>query len=149
MKKLIKIFLSLILIGCVLIFTSCGEEDDTIEHTLNFGTEGVIHEDTLSIGDTINFEFWLVNENFVSINEPIDVYCETFDNNGNLIAYMPIGATYNTNSSIMPGDSLFVNISEIISLSSYSVGDNVIVIWPASTYVSDPDTSLTSIYILN
>jgi len=115
---------------------------------LSFGFQGVSHEDTLHIGDTIHFDFWVVNQGVVSINDSLSIHCETFDDLGNSIASMSIGDYYNTIGVLDPGDSLFITISEVVSYQSYVLGDNIIVIWPASIGGGDVDTSATEIHIL-
>lgn len=116
---------------------------------LSFGSNGVQHEDTLHVGDSIHFSFWLVNQGNVTIDDSVEVLCETFDIIGTSISSMSIGDTYNTASSLSVGDSILVNITELVTLSSYVLGDNIIVIWPASIVPGSVDTSFTPIHILN
>ena len=116
---------------------------------ISFGVSGVSHEDTLCIGDSIFFEFWLVNNSTSSLEDSISLNCETFDFLGASISSMQIGAMYNTNSSIDAGDSLFITIGEVVTLQSFSIGDNIIVIWPALIGVNTSDTSITNIHILD
>ena len=120
----------------------------TAQSNLSFGTSGVQHEDTLNIGDSIHFSFWLVNQGTVSINDSISMSCETFDVFGTSISSMPIGGNYNAVGSISVGDSIFVTITEVVSYSSYVLGDNIIVIWPAFIGSGGVDTSMTPIHIL-
>ena len=119
------------------------------QSSLSFGSSGVQHEDTLSIGDSIHFSFWLVNEGNVAVNDPVEVLCETFDIIGASISFMAIGGVYNAAGSISVGDSILVNITEMVTFSSYVLGDNIIVIWPASIVPGSVDTSTTPIHILN
>ena len=120
----------------------------TAQSNLSFGTSGVQHEDTLNIGDSIHFSFWLVNQGAVNINDSISMSCETFDIIGTSISSMPIGNNYNTVGSLSVGDSIFVTITEVVSYSSYVLGDNIIVIWPAFIGSGGVDTSMTPIHIL-
>ena len=60
------------------------------QYSLSFGSSGVQHEDTLSIGDSVHFSFWLVNEGNVAINDSVEVLCETFDIIGTSISSMAI-----------------------------------------------------------
>ena len=80
------------------------------QSNLSFGVDGVVHEDTLSIGDTINFNFWIVNQGSSNYNDSISISCETFDDFGMSISAMSIGSFYNISGSLNPGDSLFVSI---------------------------------------
>ena len=118
------------------------------QSNLSFGVSGVQHEDTLSIGDSIHFSFWLVNQGAVNINDSIYISCETFDAIGSSISSMSIGEAYNTAGGLGVGDSIFVTITEEVSFSSYVLGDNIVVIWPASIGSGDVDTSITPIHIL-
>ena len=43
------------------------------QSNLSFGADGVVHEDTLSIGDTINFNFWIVNQGASNYNDSISI----------------------------------------------------------------------------
>jgi hypothetical protein len=116
---------------------------------LSFGSSGVQHEDTLHIGDSIHFSFWLVNQGNVPVNDSLQVLCETFDIIGSPISSMSIGGAYNVASSLDVGDSILINITELVTVSSYVIGDNIIVIWPASIFPGSVDTSFTPIHILN
>ena len=119
----------------------------TAQSNLSFGSSGVQHEDTLNIGDSIHFSFWLVNQGVVNINDSISISCETFDIVGTSISSMSIGNNYNTVGSLSVGDSIFVTITEVVSYSSYVLGDNIIVIWPAFIGSGGVDTSMTPIHI--
>ena len=121
----------------------------TAQSELSFGSSGVQHEDTLYIGDSIHFSFWLVNQGNLIINDSVQVLCETFDNIGASISSMSIGGTYNTAGPLNVGDSILINITELVTFSSYVLGDNIIVIWPASIATGGVDTSSTPIHILN
>ena len=117
---------------------------------ISFGHTGISHEDTLAIGDTIHFNFWIVNQNNSVLIDSLSIECETFDDNNNSISAMAIGLYYNTDGTLGPGDSIFISISEIISYSSYKLGDNIIVIWPALINTAgNIDTSITNIHILD
>ena len=100
---------------------------------ISFGNSGVSHEDTLYIGDTIHFNFWIINQSNSILTDSLSIECETFDFNNNSISSMSIGEYYNTNLSLDVGDSLSVSISEVVTYASYVLGDNIIVIWPAFT----------------
>ena len=117
------------------------------QNHLTFGINGVVHEDSLSIGDTIHFNFWIVNQSVVPLTDSVSIHCEPFDDLGSSISAMSIGSFYNTLGFLSPGDSLFVTISEIVTYQSYVLGDNIVVIWPASIGGGTVDTSVTSVYI--
>ena len=131
------------------LFFSIGSHTVVAQSSLSFGSSGVQHEDTLAIGDSIHFSFWLVNEGNVAINDSVQVLCETFDIIGASISSMSIGDVYNAAGSLSVGDSILINITELVTFSSYILGDNIIVIWPASITPGSVDTSTTPIHILN
>ena len=116
---------------------------------LSFGADGITHADTLCLGDSIFFNFWLVNNSSISLRDSILVTCETFDEAGISISSMQIGSSYNSNDSLDPGDSLFISIGDVVTSQSFNLGDNIIVIWPASIGVNISDTSYSPIYILD
>ena len=116
---------------------------------LSFGSSGIHHEDTLHIGDSIHFNFWLVNQGNSIINDSILMSCETFDILGIPISAMSIGNSYNTSGSLNVGDSIAVTITELVTYQSYVLGDNIIVIWPALIGIGTGDTSTTNIHILD
>lgn len=119
------------------------------QSNLSFGVSGVQHEDTLYIGDSIHFTFWLINQGNGNINDSIFMLCETFDDIGTSLSSMPIGGSYNTVGSLNVGDSIFVAITEVVTYASYVLGDNIVVIWPASIGSGGVDTSITFIHILD
>ena len=61
---------------------------------------------------------------------------------------MSIGESYNTTGSLNVGDSIFVTITEEVTYSSYVLGDNIVVIWPAFIGLGGVDSSMTNIHIL-
>tara|TARA_B100001758_G_scaffold206745_1_gene187547 strand:+ start:107 stop:802 length:696 start_codon:yes stop_codon:yes gene_type:complete len=116
------------------------------QSNLLFGATGVQHEDTLHIGDSIHFSFWIVNQGPLAVNDSLTISCETFDNFGGSISSMSIGDYYNVVGPLNVGDSIFITITEVVSYASYVLGDNIIVIWPAS--IVPVDTSSTPIHVL-
>tara|TARA_B100001758_G_C18177302_1_gene487558 strand:- start:61 stop:753 length:693 start_codon:yes stop_codon:yes gene_type:complete len=133
----------------VFFFFSIGFGTLNAQSYLSFGSSGVQHEDTLHIGDSIHFSFWLINQGSVAINDSVEILCETFDPLGMPISSMSLGDSYNAANLLNVGDSIFITITEIVSFSSYVLGDNIIVIWPASTVPGMADTSFTPIHILS
>ena len=131
------------------LFFSIGSHTVVAQSSLSFGSSGVQHEDTLHIGDSIHFSFWLVNQGNISINDSLQMLCETFDIIGSPISSMSIGNSYNIAGSLAVGDSIPIVITEVVTYASYVLGDNIIVIWPASVTPGSVDTSITPIHILN
>ena len=65
---------------------------------------------------------------------------------------MPLLITRNIPLGVLaPGDSInmlntpLIGVSAIIS----TAGDNIVIIWPSSTQTIVPDTSITSLYVIN
>tara|TARA_B100001540_G_C15760964_1_gene621657 strand:+ start:101 stop:769 length:669 start_codon:yes stop_codon:yes gene_type:complete len=114
------------------------------QSNITFGVNGVLHEDTLCIGDSISFDFWLVNNSNIDVQDSVFMNCQTINSAGSPISFMQIDSLY---TSILPGDSLFINITDIVTYQSFNLGDNIIVIWPAFLGNQTCDTSLTNIYI--
>ena len=132
----------------VLFLTIVKSSSVMAQTNLSFGSSGVQHEDTLQIGDSIHFSFWLINDGNANINDSISMLCETFDVIGNSISSMSIGDSYNTVGSLNVGDSIFVTITEEVTFSSYVLGDNIVVIWPAFIGSGSIDTSMTNVHVL-
>ena len=120
-----------IIVFILSLFFSIVSDTVNAQSSLSFGSGGVQHEDTLHIGDSIHFSFWLINEGNGNISDSISMSCETFDVIGTSISSMSIGDNYNTAGSLSIGDSIFVTITEVVSYASYVLGDNIVVIWPA------------------
>ena len=76
------------------------------QSNIGFGSNGIQHQDTLYIGDTIHFNFWLINQGNSVLNDSISVNCETFDISWSSISSMSIGSLYNTSGSLAVGDSI-------------------------------------------
>ena len=119
------------------------------QSNIGFGSNGIQHQDTLYIGDTIHFNFWLINQGNSILNDSISVNCETFDISWSSISSMSIGSLYNTSGSLAVGDSIHITISEVVTYQSYVLGDNIVVIWPASIVPGSVDTSITYVHILD
>ena len=131
----------------LLFFLICINISNAQSH-LTFGSDGVMHPDTLSMGDPINFSFWIINQGNVSFTDSVDVFCQTFDVSGIQLSNVQMGSYIGTNSTIDPGDSLYISINGTVTSSSYVVGDNIVVIWPSSLIPgTTSDTSFTNIHI--
>ena len=115
---------------------------------LSFGYNGVNHEDTVSYGDSIFYSFWIVNSGNVSFNDSIQLTCETYNSSG-LINMGSFGMFSTPSGVLNPGDSIYFNVFDIITPQSYTIGDNIVVIWPASIVPVSVDTSFTPLYVIN
>ena len=65
---------------------------------------------------------------------------------------MPISITRNIPLGVLaPGDSINMLNTPLIGGSQLyqQAGDNIVIIWPSSTQTIVPDTSITSLYVIN
>ena len=136
----------------ILIFSSLfifSSSNSFSQSDLTFGSTGVVHPDTLYIGDPINFSFWIVNQSNIVFTDSVDVLCETYEEiSGNPISNVQMGTYISQTGTILPGDSMFISIDATVSFSSFALGDNIVVIWPMSISPGVVvDTSFTSIHI--
>jgi len=116
---------------------------------LSFGYNGVVHQDTVCYGDTLFISFWIINSGSVPLNDSIQLTCETYDGSGVFINMGSFGMFSSASGSLNPGDSMFFSVYDIVSSQSYNIGDNIVVIWPASIGPSTSDTSYTSLHVIS
>lgn len=116
---------------------------------LSFGYNGVVHQDTVSHGDTLFFSFWVLNTGNAPLNDSIQLTCETYDNSGVFINMGSFGMFSSPNGSLNVGDSMYFSVYDIVLPQSYYIGDNIVVIWPASIGPSTVDTSYTPLHVIN
>ena len=115
---------------------------------LSFGFNGVTHEDTVAYGDSIFYSFWIINSGNLPLNDSIELTCETYNVSG-LINMGSFGMFSTPSGNLNPGDSIFFNVYDIITPQSYSLGDNIVVIWPASIVPVSGDTSSTPLHVIS
>jgi hypothetical protein len=139
--------LKFIIVVVLFVFTSYVNKLYSQAH-LSFGYSGVIHEDTVSYGDSVLFSFWIVNTGNAPLNDSIQLSCETYNTSG-LIMSGSFGMFSTPSGILNSGDSMFFNVYDIITPQSYSVGDNIVVIWPASIIPVTVDTSYTPLHVLS
>ena len=138
--------LKFIIVITFFVFTSCVNKLYSQAH-LSFGYNGVMHADTVSYGDSLFFSFWIVNTGSSPLNDSIELTCETYNTSG--LINMGSFGMFSTPSGILnSGDSMFFNVYDIITPQSYSIGDNIVVIWPASIIPVTVDTSYTPLHVL-
>tara|TARA_B110000908_G_C10082115_1_gene370049 strand:+ start:107 stop:796 length:690 start_codon:yes stop_codon:yes gene_type:complete len=109
--------------------------------SLSFGASGVILPDTVTIGDTIHFSCWVVNNGNGVISDNILIEAARYDQGQGLTNIRTIGAQ--GPNIVSPGDSMeFVQgfLYEVVTQQHYLIGDNIVVIWPK---VATPVTQTT------
>ena len=115
--------------------------------------EGVWHADTVQYADSFNLEFWLVNTgNSSLISDSISAKIVVVPIGSNSLISMPISITRNIPLGVLaPGDSINMLNTPLIGGSQLyqQAGDNIVIIWPSSTQTIVPDTSITSLYVIN
>ena len=115
--------------------------------------EGVWHADTVQYADPFNLEFWLVNTgNSSLISDSISAKIIVVPIGSNSLNSMPISITRNIPLGVLaPGDSINMLNTPLIGGSQLyqQAGDNIVIIWPSSTQTIVPDTSITSLYVIN
>ena len=115
--------------------------------------EGVWHADTVQYADPFNLEFWLVNTgNSSLISDSISAKIIVVPIASNSLNSMPISITRNIPLGVLaPGDSINMLNTPLIGGSQLyqQAGDNIVIIWPSSTQTIVPDTSITSLYVIN
>jgi len=116
---------------------------------LSFGYNGVVHQDTACYGDTLFISFWIINTGNATLNDSIQLTCETYDNSGVFINMGSFGMFSSPSGSLNPGDSMFFSVYDIVLSQSYNIGDNIVVIWPASIGPSTSDTSYTPLNVIS
>tara|TARA_B110000444_G_C18827260_1_gene591038 strand:+ start:1459 stop:2151 length:693 start_codon:yes stop_codon:yes gene_type:complete len=116
---------------------------------LSFGYNGVVHQDTVCYGDTLFISFWIINSGSTPLNDSIQLTCETYDDSGVFINMGSFGMFSSSSGSLNPGDSMFFSVYDIVLSQSYNIGDNIVVIWPASIGPSSSDTSYTSLHVIS
>jgi len=122
--------------------------------TLSFSSTGIYFPDTISMGDTIWYHCWIVNEGNSVITDHIALRAARICQNqsGALVDQREIG--HINPGALFPGDSIelpFGMIHEVVHQQNYLTGDNIVVIWPrVQTSVSQDNEHLTTnLHVLN
>ena len=115
--------------------------------------EGVWHADTVQYADPFNLEFWLVNTgNSSLISDSISANIVVAPIGSNQLNWQSTSITRNIPQGILaPGDSINMLNTPLLGGSQLyqQVGDNIVIIWPSSIQMIVPDTSITSLYVID
>ena len=99
--------------------------------SLSFGYNGINIPDTVTMGDTIWFSCWIVNDGDDVLAENVLIKAARYDAISGLVSKRTIGGQ--GPNFIYPNDSIhFVPsfLFEVITTQNYLTGDNIVVIWP-------------------
>ena len=115
--------------------------------------EGVWHADTVQYADPFNLEFWLVNTgNSSLISDSISANIVVAPIGSNQLNWQSTSITRNIPQGILaPGDSINMLNTPLLGGSQLyqQIGDNIVIIWPSSIQMIVPDTSITSLYVID
>jgi hypothetical protein len=98
---------------------------------LGFGQNAINIPDTVTIGDSIWFSCWVVNNGEDVLAENVLIKAARYDVNLGLVSNRTIGGQ--GPNFIYPNDSIqFVPgfLFEVVTNQNYLIGDNIVVIWP-------------------
>jgi len=119
---------------------------------LSFSSNNISLPDTASMGDTIWYNFWVVNDGNSVITDYIALKTARFCQAQGMINEREIGHV--NPGALFPGDSIEFPVGmlyEVIHQQNYLTGDNIVVIWPR-VEVLDPQVNehlTTQIYVQN
>ena len=120
--------------------------------TLSFSSTAISLPDTISMGDTIWYHCWIVNEGNSVITDHIALRAARICQPQGLVDEREIG--HINPGALFPGDSIELPLGmmhEIVHQQNYLTGDNIVVIWPR---VQTPDSQYnehitTNIHVLS
>jgi len=120
--------------------------------TLSFSSTTISLPDTISMGDTIWYNCWLVNDGNSVITDHIGLRAARLCQSQGLVDEREIG--HINPGALFPGDSIELPLSmmhEVVHQQNYLTGDNIVVIWPRVQFsASQANEHLTTnIHVLN
>ena len=119
---------------------------------LSFSSNNIFLPDTISMGDTIWYNFWVVNDGNSVITDYIALKTARFCQAQGMINEKEIGHV--NPGALFPGDSIEFPLGmlyEVVHQQNYLTGDNIVVIWPR-VEVFDPQVNehlTTQIHVQN
>ena len=119
---------------------------------LSFSSATISLPDTISMGDTIWFNCWVVNDGNNVITDHIALRAARLCQTQGLVDEREIG--YINPGALFPGDSIEIPLGmlhEVVHQQNYLTGDNIVVIWPrVQVPASQANEHLTAnIHVLN
>ena len=120
--------------------------------TLSFSSTAISIPDTISMGDTIWYHCWIVNDGNSVITDQIALRAARSCQPQGLVDEREIG--HINPGALFPGDSIELPLGmmyEVVHQQNYLTGDNIVVIWPrVQVPVSQANEHLTAnIHVLN
>ena len=110
----------------------CGIESNAQNSiNLSFGYNDISIPDTVTIGDSIWFSCWIVNNGEDVLAENVLIKAARYDASLGLVSNRTIGGQ--GPNFIYPNDSIqFISgfLFEVVNSQNYLIGDNIVVIWP-------------------
>ena len=98
---------------------------------LSISSNNISLPDTISMGDTIWYHYWIVNDGSNVITDHIVLRAARSCQSQGLFDERKIG--HINPGSLFPGDSIelpFGMLNEFVNQQNYLTGDNIVVIWP-------------------
>ena len=98
---------------------------------LSFSSNNISLPDTVSMGDTIWYHCWIVNDGNSVITDQIALRAARLCQSQGLVDEREIG--HINPGALFPGDSIELPIGmmyEVVHQQNYLTGDNIVVIWP-------------------
>tara|TARA_B100000795_G_scaffold155956_1_gene116999 strand:+ start:123 stop:815 length:693 start_codon:yes stop_codon:yes gene_type:complete len=98
---------------------------------LSFSSNNISLADTVAMGDTIWYNFWVVNDGNNVITDYISLNTARFCQAQGMINEREIGHV--NPGALFPGDSIELPLGmlyEVVQQQNYLIGDNIVVIWP-------------------
>ena len=137
---------TLVLSIFICFFTFKSKAQTNTIHT-SFGFQGIEIPDTVTIGDTIYFSCWVINDGNDVLAENILLKAALFDTSTGQTNIRTIGGV--GPNFIYPGDSIqFIPgfLFEVVITPNYMIGDNIVVIWPKADIPSSINQNNQHIY---
>jgi hypothetical protein len=136
----------------IIFFLGCSTFSSGQNIALSFSSNNISLPDTIVLGDTIWYNFWVVNDGNSVITDCIDLKAARLCQVQGIINEREI--SHVNPGALSPGDSIEFPVGlsyEVIDQQNYLIGDNIVVIWPRID-VLGPQVNehlTTQIYVLN
>tara|TARA_B100000795_G_scaffold154244_1_gene115627 strand:+ start:291 stop:980 length:690 start_codon:yes stop_codon:yes gene_type:complete len=136
----------------IILFLSSSSISSSQNITLSFSSNNISLPDTIDMGDTIWYNFWVINDGNSVITDCIDLKTARFCQAQGMINERKIGKV--SPGALFPGDSIEFSVllsHEVVNQQNYLTGDNIVVIWPrVQVSGSQANEHLTTqIHVLN
>ena len=115
----------------IIFFLGCSTFTSGQNIALSFSSNNISIPDTIVLGDTIWYNFWVVNDGNSVITDCIDLKAARFCQVQGIINEREV--SHVNPGALFPGDSIEFPVGlsyEVIDQQNYLIGDNIVVIWP-------------------